>query len=61
MSGLEDAMIAPMATNPDASTLLTGEQKAADLSLMKSHLDVMVTATDWSGAGFGPMGGMMGR
>jgi len=54
-------MIAPMATNPDASTLLTGEHKAADLSLMKSHLDVMVTATDWSGAGFGPMGGMMGR
>ena len=51
--------------NLDANTTLTAEQKAADLALMKSHLDAMVTATHSSAAGFGPMGagmgGMMGR
>jgi hypothetical protein len=64
-SGLEDAMIAAMTANLDANTTLTAEEKAADLALMKSHLDVMVTATRSSAAGFGPMGagmgGMMGR
>ena len=65
VSGLEDAMMAAMTTTLDANTTLTAEEKAADLALMKSHLDAMVTATHSSGAGFGPMGagmgGMMGR
>lgn len=64
-SGLQDAMIAAMSTNLDANTTLTAEEKAADLAQMKSHLDVMMTATHSSAAGFGPMGegmgGMMGR
>jgi hypothetical protein len=64
-SGLQDAMIAAMTANLDANTTLTAEEKAAHLALMKSHLDVMVTATHSSTAGFGPMGagmgGMMGR
>jgi hypothetical protein len=64
-SGLQDAMIAAMTANLDANTTLTAEEKAADLALMKSHLDVMMTASHSSGAGFGPMGagmgGMMGR
>ena len=58
-------MVAAMTISLDANTTLTAEQKAADLALMKSHLDVMVSATRSSGAGFGPMGagmgGMMGR
>jgi hypothetical protein len=65
VSGLQDAMIAGMTANLDANTTLTAEQRAADLALMKGHLDVMMTATHSSGAGFGPMGagmgGMMGR
>ena len=65
VSGLEDAMMTAMTTTLDANTTLTAEEKAADLALMKSHLDTMVTATHSSGAGFGPMGagmgGMMGR
>jgi len=65
VSGLEDAMVAAMTNNLDANTTLTAEEKAADLALMRSHLDVMVRATHSSGAGFGPMGagvgGMMGR
>jgi len=66
-SGLQDAMIAAMSANLDANTSLTPEEKAADLALMKSHLDLMMTATHDSGAGFGfgpmggGMGGMMGR
>jgi hypothetical protein len=64
-SGLEAAMIAAMTANLDANTTLTAEEKAADLALMKNHLDVMMTATHSSDAGFGPMGvgirGMMGR
>jgi hypothetical protein len=59
-SGLQDAMIAAMSANLDANTSLTPEEKAADLALMKSHLDLMMTATHDSGAGFGPMGGGMG-
>jgi hypothetical protein len=60
-------MIAAMSANLDANTSLTPEEKAADLALMKSHLDLMMTATHDSGAGFGfgpmggGMGGMMGR
>jgi hypothetical protein len=61
VSGLEDAMMTAMTTTLDANTTLTAEAKAADLALMKSHLDAMVTATHSSGAGFGPMGAMMGR
>jgi hypothetical protein len=65
VSGLEDAMLAAMTSNLDANTSVTAEEKSADLALMKSHLDVMVTATHASGSGFGPlgagMGGMMGR
>jgi hypothetical protein len=61
VSGLEDAVMAAMTTNLDVNTTLTAEEKAVHLALMKSHLDVMVTATHSSGAGFGPMGGMMGR
>ena len=65
VSGLEDAMVAAMRTSLDADTALTAEEKAADVALMRSHLDVMVSATHSSGAGFGPMGvgmgGMMGR
>ena len=60
VSGLEDAMISAMTANLDANTTLTAEQKAADLALMKSHLDVALTATHSSAAGFGPMGGGMG-
>lgn len=64
-SGLQDAMVAAVTTNLDANTTLTAEEKATDLALMKSHLDVMMTATHSSGADFGPMGagmgGMMGR
>ena len=56
VSGLEDAMIAAMTSHLDANTTLTAEEKAADLAMMKSHLDVMVTATHSSGSGFGPMG-----
>ena len=59
-SGLQDAMIAAMSANLDANTSLTPEEKAADLALMKSHLDLLMTATHASGAGFGPMGGGMG-
>ena len=58
-------MVAAMTTDLDANTTLTVEEKAADVALMKSHLDVMVSATHSSGAGFRPMGvamgGMMGR
>jgi hypothetical protein len=65
VSGLEDAVMAAMTTNLDANMSFTAEEKAVDLALMKSHLDVMVSATHSSGAGFGPMsvemGGMMGR
>jgi hypothetical protein len=61
VSGLEDAVMAAMTTNLDANTTLTAEEEAADLALMKSHLDAMVTATHSSGAGFGPMGAGMGR
>jgi hypothetical protein len=64
-SGLQDAIIAAMTANLDANTTLTADEKAADLTLMKSHLDVMMTATHSSAAGFGPIGGgkggMMGR
>ena len=60
VSGLQDAMIAAMTANVDANTALTADEKAADLTLMKSHLDVMMTATHSSAAGFGPMGGGMG-
>jgi len=65
VSGIEDAVVAAMTTSLDANTTLTAAEKAADLAVMRSHLDVMVTATHSSGAGFGPMGagmgGMMGR
>ena len=68
VSGLEDAMLAAMTSNLDANTTLTAEQKAAQLTLMKSHLDAMVNATHASGSGTGRMGagmsgmgGMMGR
>ena len=65
VSGLDDAMVAAMTTNLDANTTLTAEEKAADVALMRSHLDVMVSATHSSGAGFEPigagMGGMMSR
>jgi hypothetical protein len=65
VSGLEDAMMAAMRTTLDSNPTLTPEEKAADLALIKSHLDTMVTATHPAGAGFGPMGaamgGMMGR
>ncbi|HEY4991869.1 MAG TPA: hypothetical protein VII33_07260 [Nakamurella sp.] len=65
VSGIEDAVVAAMTTSLDANTTLTAAEKAADLAVMRSHLDVMVTAADSSGAGFGPMGagmgGMMGR
>jgi hypothetical protein len=65
VSGLEEAMVAAMRTNLDANTTLTAAEKAADVALMRSHIDVMVSATHSSGAGFEPMGagmgGMMGR
>ena len=65
VSGIEDAVVAAMTTSLDANTTLTAAEKAADLAVMRSHLDVMVTAANSSGAGFGPMGagmgGMMGR
>ena len=65
VSGIEDAVVAAMTTSLDANTTLTAAEKAADLAVMRSHLDVMVTAAHSSGAGFGPMGagmgGMMGR
>jgi len=60
-AGLEDAMMAAMTTTLDANTSLTAAEKAADLALLKSHLDVMVTATHSSGAGFGPRGAQMGE
>jgi len=64
-AGLEDAMIAAMSSRLDANTSLTAEQKAAALAAMKSHLDVMVTASHSPGSGIGPlgagMGSMMGR
>ena len=65
VSGLEDAMIAAMTSRLDANTTLTAEQRAAALAAMKSHLEVMVTATHSPGSGIGPlgagMGSMMGR
>jgi len=60
VSGLEDAMIVAMTANLDANTTWTVQEKAADLALLKSHLDVVMTATRSSVAGFGPMGGGMG-
>ncbi len=64
-SGLQDALIAALTANLDANTTMTAQEKAVDLALMKSRLEVMMTATHSSGAGFGPtgagMGGMMGR
>ncbi len=44
-SGLHDVLIAATTANLEANTTLTAEEKAADLALMKSHLDVMMTAT----------------
>lgn len=65
VSGLEDAMVAAMTSNLDANTVLTADQKAADLAVMKSHIDAMVNAAHSSGSGFGPMDAgmneMMGR
>lgn len=65
VSGLEDAMLAAMTSNIDANTVLTQEQKAAHVALVKDHLDAMVNAVHSPGAGMGLMGagtgGMMGR
>lgn len=58
-------MVAAVTSDLDANTLLTADQKAADLAVMKSHIDAIVNATHSSGSGFGPMGAgmnqMMGR
>jgi hypothetical protein len=64
-SGLQDAVIAAMTANLDANTTLTAQEKAVDLALMKSRIEVMMTATHSSAAGsgtagFGPMGAGMG-
>lgn len=65
VSGLEDAMLAAMTSNIDANSVLTQEQKAAHVALVKDHLDAMVNAVHSPGAGMGLMGagtgGMMGR
>jgi hypothetical protein len=65
VSGLEDAMLAAMTSNIDANTVLTQEQKAAHVALVKDHLDAMVNAVHSPRAGMGLMGagtgGMMGR
>ena len=65
VAGLEDAMVAAISSHLDANTTLTAEEKAAALAAMKSHLEVMVTATHSPGSGIGPlgagMGSMMGR
>ena len=61
VSGLQDAMIAAMTANLDANTTLTAEQKAADLALMKSHLDVTMTATHSSACWFRADGWRHGR
>ena len=65
VSGLEDAMLAAMTSNIDANSVLTQEQKAAHVALVKDHLDAMVNAVHSHRAGMGLMGagtgGMMGR
>jgi hypothetical protein len=61
LSGLEDAMVAAMTSHLDANTTLTAQEKAAALTLMRSNLDAMVTATHSSGSGIGLMGAGMRR
>jgi hypothetical protein len=53
-------MLTAMTTTLDANTTLAAQEKAADLALIKSHLDTMVTTAHSSGTGFGPMAGGMG-
>ena len=70
VSGLKDAILAAMTSRINANTPLTGQQKAAMISQVKSHLDTMIN-TDMDmdhlpGMGMGshmtgtgsPMGGM---
>lgn len=72
VSGLKDAILAAMTSRINANTALTGQQKAAMISQVKSHLDTMIN-TDMDidhlpgmGMGMGshmtgtgsPMGGM---
>ena len=61
VSGLEDAMVAAVRKNIDASTTLTAAEKVSVLAQVKSHIDTMVNTTHEAGNGFGRMGGgMMG-
>jgi len=54
-------MLTAMTTTLDANTTLAAQEKAADLALIKSHLDTMVTTAHSSGTGFGPMAGGWAR
>lgn len=42
VSGLKDAILAAMTSRINANTPLTGQQKAAMISQVKSHLDTMI-------------------
>jgi hypothetical protein len=42
VSGLKDAILAAMTSRINANTALTGRQKAALISQVKSHLDTMI-------------------
>jgi hypothetical protein len=60
VSGLRDAILAAITSRINASTALTAGQKAAILAEVKDHLDTMVNITHPPGAGYGPMGSLMG-
>jgi hypothetical protein len=55
VSGLEDAILAGMASRINASSGLTGGQKTAMLREMRSHLDEMVNTVPRAGSGMGWM------
>ena len=55
LSGLEDAILAAMASRINASSGLTAGQKTAMLREMRSHLDEMVNTVPRAGSGMGWM------